>query len=229
VAERLTIKIDGRRTTAFAYRAAGDRRLRATMTLAHGAGAGQGSRFIVSFAAGLASRGVDVLTFDFLYIEQGRRVPDRTETLEACYRAAIETAGSHSDFAGNALFVGGKSMGGRIASHVAASGDDVTARGIKGVVLLGYPLHPPGKRDQLRVEHLPKITVPILVVQGARDPFGTPAELRPHLDGLPVPVTLHVVENGDHSLAPPRNAPRSADQTYDHLQDIIAGWIASLL
>jgi predicted alpha/beta-hydrolase family hydrolase len=225
VADRLTIGIGEARTTALAYRAEGGRRRHATLVLAHGAGAGQASRFMVSFAEGLASRGLDVLTFNFLYTEQGRRVPDRAEALEACYRAAIESARTHASFAGNALFAGGKSMGGRIASHLAAS--DSTA--MRGLVLLGYPLHPPGKPHQLRVAHLAQIRVPMLFVQGARDPFGTPDELRPHIEGLAAPVTLHGVENGDHSLAPPKRGPRSSDEVYSELQDTVATWIAGVI
>jgi predicted alpha/beta-hydrolase family hydrolase len=123
------------------------------------------------------------------------------------------------------MFVGGKSMGGRIASHLAAT--DSTE--IRGVVLLGYPLHPPGKRNQLRVAHLRKIRVPMLFIQGSRDPFGTPDELRLHVDRLAAPVTVHGVQNGDHSLAPPKSGPLSADEVYSELQDTIATWIADLL
>jgi predicted alpha/beta-hydrolase family hydrolase len=143
-----------------------------TLVLAHGAGAGQSSPFMVRFAGGLASRGLDVLTFNFLYTEQRRRVPDRTAKLEACYRAAIEAARSDGPFGRNALFVGGKSMGGRIASHLAAAETDAAPCAIQGVILLGYPLHPPGKPDQLRAAHLTHIRVPLLFVQGSRDPFG---------------------------------------------------------
>ena len=192
--------------------------------LAHGAGAGHTSPFMVGFATGLASRGLDVLTFNFLYTEQRRRLPDRTAALEACYRAAIETARRYAPFEGNALVIGGKSMGGRIASHLAANGSTE----IDGLVLLGYPLHPPGKLFQLRVTHFPAIRVPTLFVQGARDPFGTPDELRPHLDGLAAPVTLHVVENGDHSLAPPKRGPVPVDQVYGQIQDAVAAWVSHL-
>ena len=136
------------RTSARAYRAT-DRSANATLVLAHGAGAGQQSAFITGFARGLAERGIDVLTFNFLYTEQRRRVPDRTEKLEGCYRAAIAAARDHFDRP--SLFIGGKSMGGRIATHLAAA-DDAEALGIGGVVLLGYPLHPPGKPAQLRTE-----------------------------------------------------------------------------
>ena len=223
VPDQLRVEIgEGMRTSALAYRAA-DRSANATLVLAHGAGAGQQSAFITGFARGLADRGIDVLTFNFLYTEQRRRVPDRTEKLEACYRAAIATARDHFDRP--SVFIGGKSMGGRIATHLAAA-EDAGALGIGGGVLLGYPLHPPGKPDQLRAAHLSRIHVPMLFVQGERDAFGTPDELRPVLAGLAATVTLHVVEKGDHSLAPSRRA-QSIAETYISLQDLIASWLRS--
>ncbi len=193
----------------------------ATFILAHGAGAGQQSSFITDFAQGLSDRGIDVLTFNFLYTEQGRRVPDRTEKLDACYTAAVVAARRHFDRPG--VFIGGKSMGGRIATHLAA-GDDAETLGIRGVVALGYPLHPPGRPQQLRAAHLSRIHVPMLIVQGERDPFGTPAELQPVLDAIAADITLHVVENGDHSLAPSRQKDRVA-ATYVELQDVVGEWI----
>ncbi len=225
--ERLSIVFDQRRTTGLAYHANADRRAGATLVLAHGAGAGQTSHFIVEFAQGLAARGVDVLTFNFLYTELGRRLPDKTELLEACYRATVAEAGRYPPFGSNRMFVGGKSMGGRIASHLAAAGD-ATAAGIAGLVLLGYPLHPSGKPDQLRVEHLARIHAPVLVVQGERDPFGSPEELRPHLESLPAPATVHVVTGGDHSLMPrkQKKSGGSADDSYAVIQDAIAAWIS---
>ena len=227
MAERLTVDVGEHGcTSARAYRAGGENRANTTLVLAHGAGAGQDSRFMTQFADGLASRGVDVLTFNFLYTEQRRRIPDRTEKLEACYRAAVSAARNHGPFGRNAVFIGGKSMGGRIATHLAAAaGSDAAANGISGVVLLGYPLHPPGKPDQFRAAHLEKIRVPMLFVQGTRDPFGTPAELQPIVERLGTDVTLHVVENGDHSLAPPRKEPRTVDQIYGDLQDMIVEWL----
>ena len=220
---QLTIDVgsDGR-TTGLVYSARGTP-AGATFVLAHGAGAGQQSAFITGFARGLTERGIDVLTFNFLYTEEGRRVPDRTGKLDACYRAAVIAARRHFDRP--AVFIGGKSMGGRIATHLAA-GDDADELGIRGVVALGYPLHPPGKPQQLRAAHLPRIRVPMLIVQGERDPFGTPAELRPVLDAMAADVTLHVVENGDHSLAPSRQKDRVASR-YLELQDVISEWIRS--
>jgi hypothetical protein len=229
MADRLMVNVsEGERVTALAYRAIVEFRLGATVVLAHGAGAGQSSGFMVRFASGLASRGLDVLTFNFLYTEARRRVPDRTEKLEACYRAVLAAARSYGPFEGNVACIGGKSMGGRMASHLAAQ-DDAAARGIEGLIVLGYPLHPPGKPDQLRAAHLTNIRVPMLVIQGSRDPFGTPDELRPVLDCLSAPVTLHVVENGDHSLAPPKRSSLSIDEVYNQVQDTIVQWATGLV
>jgi hypothetical protein len=216
------VRVAEHQTSAVAYPAAAPT-ASATLILAHGAGAPQQSAFMVDFARALAQRGIDVLTFNFLYMEQKRKVPDRTAVLEACYRASIVTAREH--FGRASVFVGGKSMGGRIATQLAAA-DDAEAMGIRGVVLLGYPLHPPGKPDQLRAAHLPRIRVPMLFVQGERDPFGTPDELRAVLEPIASRVTLHVIERGDHSLAASRKVEAVAS-TYEAIQDAIARWIAA--
>lgn len=219
----LTVSVsDTERVTALVYRAVDAKRIDATLVLAHGAGAGHLSPFITRFASGLASRGIGVLTFNFLYTEQRRRLPDRTEKLEACYRAVIASARGDTALSRNTVFIGGKSMGGRIASQVAAGEH---AESVSGLIFLGYPLHPPGKPDRLRAAHLSMIRAPMLFIQGSRDPFGTPDELRPVLDGLSTGVTLHVVEHGDHSLAPPKKGGRPVAEVYDELQDVIAEWI----
>ena len=165
------------------------------LVLAHGAGAGQRHPFMVSVARGLADRGIDVVTFDFPYIREKRKVPDKAPALEAAFRQAIEEARSTVGRA-HRLFIGGKSMGGRMATHLASQGLD----DLRGVVALGYPLHPPGKPEQPRVAHLPAIAVPVLIVQGERDAFGTPAELRPVIESMRAAVALHVVPGG-HSFA----------------------------
>jgi predicted alpha/beta-hydrolase family hydrolase len=224
VTTQLTIDVGSNgQTTGLVYPSRGGP-AHATFILAHGAGAGQQSAFITGFAQGLSDHGVDVLTFNFLYTEQRRRVPDRTEKLEACYRAAVAAARRH--FGRSDVFIGGKSMGGRIATHLAA-GDDADDLGLRGVVALGYPLHPPGRPQQLRSAHLSRIRVPILIVQGERDPFGTPTELQPVLDAISAEVTVHVVENGDHSLVPSRRADVVAS-TYQGLHGLVADWIRML-
>ena len=165
----------------------------ATLVLAHGAGAGQSSEFMVGFATGLASRGLDVVTFNFPFTERGKKLPDPQPVLEACYRAVLADVVADAAGGSRPLFIGGKSLGGRMASHVAAArdvGDAVTEAWwdrLRGLVFLGYPLHPPGKPQQVRVSHLPHISHPMLVVQGAKDAFGTAAELRLFFDVLDAP------------------------------------------
>jgi uncharacterized protein len=214
-----------RRVSAFAY-PAGQEPLGAWVLLAHGAGAGQESAFMVSFAQALADRGLHVATFNFPYIDERRRVPDSNVTLEACYRAAIRAVRERAEDA--AVFIGGKSMGGRIASQVAAA-PDRAALGVAGLVFLGYPLHPPGKPDQLRTRHWPEIEMPTLFVQGSRDPFATPDELRAALAALGAPATVHIVEGGDHSLRVGGRAPRAQEQVYSQIQDAIVTWVRARL
>jgi len=213
--------------TATLYAASAKDRRDLAVMLAHGAGANQTSAFMVEFAQALAARGFDTITFNFLYSEAGKGPPDRNDRLEACYRAMI--AAFHGgtiteDAERSRLVIGGKSMGGRIASQVVAATPDRVA----GLVLLGYPLHPPGRPDKLRSKHLPKITVPMLVVQGSRDTFGTPEELRPILKPLKAPAELYVVEGGDHSFkVPKRGAPPQA-QVHAAVLDEIQGWLGRL-
>ena len=213
----------GQRTSALLYTAQRGTRGAAALILAHGAGAPQQHPFMVAFARALSERGLDVLTFNFLYSEQRRKVPDRMPQLVACYRAAIDTARSELASARERLFIGGKSMGGRAATHVAA---EDAAINLAGIVLLGYPLHPPGRPDQLRDAHLPNVRRPMLFVQGARDTFGTPSELKPVLASLSPLPTLHHVEGGDHSFKiSGRDAKARQQAVYSDIQDTIVDWI----
>src|SRR5580692_7252825 len=153
MSDQLAVEIvPGQKVGALVYPAAKAEQAGVTLILGHGAGAGQTSAFMVSFATALAARGIETITFNFSYMEQGRRLPDSKDKLEACYRAVIETVARRKGARGR-LAIGGKSMGGRIGSQVAAAG----APEVAGLVLLGYPLHPPGKKDQLRDQHLPQI------------------------------------------------------------------------
>jgi predicted alpha/beta-hydrolase family hydrolase len=196
------------------------------LILAHGAGAGQRHPFIVDFASALADRGLDVITFNFLYTEQQRRIPDRGPALEACYRTVVEGVRREIPSARHALFIGGKSMGGRIATQIAASSLDLP---VAGLVLLGYPLHPPNQFDKRRDAHLPAVGRPMLFVQGSRDPFGTPPELGPVLAGISPPPALRVVEGGDHSFKlSGRNREAEQAMAYAEVQQAIADWIWSL-
>lgn len=222
--DKLTITVsDQDRVSGLLYAAPKKQRVGVTIILGHGAGANQLSPFMCLFANGLAERGFDAMTFNFGYMERGRRVPDPKAKLEACYRAVIDAATLHKKLRGNRLVIGGKSMGGRIASQVAAAGE--SPQNLAGLVFLGYPLHPPGKPDQLRDAHLKDIRVPMLIVQGSRDVFGTPEELRTVIKRLHLPATLHAIEGGDHSLKVPKSLAVPQTQIYESVMDTIAGWM----
>jgi predicted alpha/beta-hydrolase family hydrolase len=210
----------GAATTALVYPA--DAAAGAALILAHGAGAGQRSTFMVDFAHALTALGIDIVTFNFSYTEQGRKIPDRAPVLESCYRAVIDAARGHVDSARRRLFIGGKSMGGRIATQVAAADADLS---LTGLVLLGYPLHPPGRPEQRRDKHLPAISRPMLFVQGTRDAFGTPAELGPILAPLRPPPSVHVVPQGDHSFKLSRKDPAAQAAVYADVQRAIAEFV----
>jgi uncharacterized protein len=197
----------------------------ALLVLAHGAGAGERHPFMVTIARGLAERGIDVVTFDFPYMAQKRKVPDKAPVLESAFRDAIVEARTRVT-SEHRLFIGGKSMGGRMATHLAADPADMKVRpDLRGVIALGYPLHPPGKPEQPRVAHLPSIAVPILIVQGERDAFGTPNEVKPVIERLQARVKLYVVSNGDHSLAVSKSSGVSQPEVYAAVLDTIAAWI----
>jgi predicted alpha/beta-hydrolase family hydrolase len=215
----------GGTVTALVYGAV-EGRASAALVLAHGAGAGQRSPFMAGFAKALAALGVDAMTFNFPYAEQRRRLPDRRPVLHACYRSAVHTARRHVESAGRCLFIGGKSMGGRMATEVAAADKDLA---VSGLVLLGYPLHPPGRPADLRAAHLPGVNRPMLFVQGTRDSFGTPAELGPILTSLTPPTTLHVVAGGDHSFKVARASQQEQAAVFDDVQRTIAEWIERVI
>jgi len=222
--ETLTVRINELDSvTAMLYPAAKKDRVGTTIILGHGAGAGQLHPFMQLFAKGLADRGYDTMTFNFVYMEQGRGVPDPKAKLEACYRAVIEAARKHKKLKGNRVVIGGKSMGGRIASQVAAGTE--SAENIAALVFLGYPLHPPGRPDKLRDAHLPQITAPMLFVQGARDTFGTTDEIRALIKRLHLPATLYPIEGGDHSLKVPKKGNPSQTEVYENTMDEIATWL----
>lgn len=173
---------------------------RGTLVLAHGAGAGQQHPFMRAAAATFATAGFETITFDFPYMENGRRVPDPAPVLEASFaEVAAECCARWIN--GRGYFVGGKSMGGRIASQAAARG--LFDRAPAGLVFLGYPLHPPGKPEKRRDAHLPSIAAPMLFVHGTRDPFGTSDEMRQLAGRLPR-ATLTLIEGGGHSFEAPK-------------------------
>jgi predicted alpha/beta-hydrolase family hydrolase len=210
----------GAGTTALVY--AAEHRASAALILGHGAGAGQHSTFMVDFARALSELDLDVITFNILYTEQKRKLPDKGPVLEDCYRAVIDTVRGQLESARRTLFIGGKSMGGRIATQVAA-GD--AALPVAGIVLLGYPLHPPGQPQKMRDAHLPAVKRPMLFVQGSRDAFGTPDELAPIVARLaPVP-TVCAIANADHSFKLSRKDPVRQAEIYADIQRTVARWV----
>jgi predicted alpha/beta-hydrolase family hydrolase len=192
----------------------------ATLVLAHGAGAPMDSPFMNAMAAGLAAGGVRVVRFEFPYMRRRRetgerRPPDREPALRAAWLAAIAELGG-----GGGLVIGGKSMGGRMASLVA---DEAGARGL---VCLGYPFHPPGQEDRLRTAHLAALRTPALIVQGTRDPFGTPEEVAGY--ALAAGIEVVWMADGDHSFKPRVSSGRTERQNLEAAVAAVLGFLGPL-
>jgi len=189
-----------------------------TVALAHGAGAAMDSPFMNTIAEGLAARGLRVIRFEFPYMQKRRadgrrRGPDPLPVLQAAWREAIGTIGAAQ------LVIGGKSMGGRIASRVA---DEARVR---GVVCLGYPFHPPGKPAKTRTAHLETMRTPTLILQGTRDPFGKPEEIERYR--LSEAVRVEWIEDGDHSFKPTVRSGRTLEQNLDHAIEAMRAFVAA--
>lgn len=174
----------------------------ASLLLAHGAGAAMDSPFMETISTGLAAKGWRVLRFEFPYMAQQRlsgrrRAPDRLPRLLECFREQVALAGR-----GRPLLIGGKSMGGRVASLLV---DELQAAGsVSGCICLGYPFHPVGKPDQLRTDHLRSLRTPTLILQGERDSFGRRGEVETY--GLSPQIELGWIPAGDHSFRPTRSS-----------------------
>jgi predicted alpha/beta-hydrolase family hydrolase len=224
--ETWTVPLQAGAITALAYVAAVPAHAASpVLILAHGAGADQRSPFMVQTAQALSDRGVTTVTFNFPYTEQRRKLPDRRPVLESCYRAMVDEAGRQSATVGRPVFIGGKSMGGRIATQIAAAD---AALPVAGLVALGYPLHPPGKPGQRRDAHLPDIHKPALIVQGSRDAFGTPAEFADVLARMTPAPTLHVIEGGDHSFKVARSGTAGQQAIFTGIIDVVAAWLGAI-
>lgn len=173
----------------------------------------------MEFAASeLGARGVRVTRFNFAYAEAGKKTPDRQPVLEDTYRAVVEHVRRKE--VPERLFLGGKSLGGRIASHVVAGGIEAD-----GLVFLGYPLHPPGRPDRLRNAHLKEISVPMLFVEGTRDPFCPLDTLEKVRADLIAPVEIAVIDNGDHSLRVRKSSGRSTEDAWAEVVGEVAAWV----
>lgn len=195
-----------------------------TLILAHGAGQPMRSAFMDGIAAGLVAGGLRVVRFDFPYMAEmqrsgKRRAPDREPVLLATWREAIDGV-VHGGVAPKRLLIGGKSMGGRMASLIADE------RGIGGLVCLGYPFHPPGKPERLRIDHLRGLRTPTLICQGTRDPFGSRAEVEGY--GLSEAVRLAWIEDGEHSFKPRKGSGRTLEQNLEQAVSGVLAFAASL-
>jgi predicted alpha/beta-hydrolase family hydrolase len=186
--------------------------------VAHGAGAGMRHPFLESISGVLAGLGIATLRYQFPYIEAGRKRPDYPPVLEATVRAAASLA---AELAPDLpLVAGGKSLGGRMTSGAAADG---TLPGVRGLAFLGFPLHPPGQPGTHRADHLARIDLPMLFLQGTRDGFAR-LDLITEVSGRLASATLHLVDDGDHSFAVPKRAGRSSADVLQELGDTIAQW-----
>jgi uncharacterized protein len=183
--------------------------------LAHGAGQGMNSPFMTFFHREMAARGLLSVQFNFDYMRQNRKVPDPQPKLQARYTQVIEEV--ESDFQPGRIVIGGKSMGGRVASYIA--GDLKVA----GLIFLGYPLHPPGKTSQLRDEHLYALDRPMLFISGTRDTFAERELLQKVVDRIGKHAALLWIEGGDHSLKTGRKDSGSLQVAADKMVQWIAG------
>lgn len=189
-----------------------------TVALAHGAGAGMDTPFMNAFASGLAEQGIRVARFEFPYMASYRKTgkkkpPDREPILRETWMKVVAKLGAKR------LVIGGKSMGGRIASLVADES------GVAGLVCLGYPFHPVGKPDRLRVEHLRTITTPTLILQGTRDTFGNQQEVAKY--PLSKSIRVHWLEDGDHSFTPRKSSGRTEKQNWTEAITAVVDFIGT--
>jgi len=189
--------------------------------LAHGAGNDMDSPLLVAAANGLCREGFLTLRFNFPYKEKGRKSPDSQKKLVHTWQCVYGYLKDHPKFAAGKIVAAGKSMGGRVASQMAAAGE----LPVQGLVFLGYPLHPPGKKDQLRDAHLYHIGVPMLFFAGTRDSLCDLALLKKVLARMNVARDLEVIDGGDHSFKLLQSAAISPEQVYSRIINKMAAWL----
>jgi predicted alpha/beta-hydrolase family hydrolase len=197
---------------------------RALYVLAHGAGAGMQHPFLRRIAAALADHGIATLRYQFVYMEGKRNRPDAPAVAVAAVRAAVAAAARAAP--GVPLVAGGKSFGGRMTSTAQA---ESPLAGVRAVAFLGFPLHPPARPGTARADHLDRVLVPMLFLQGTRDAFSDPALLRPVLARLGSRASLHLVDGGDHSFKVPKAAGRTEADVMRQLAAAVADWLDGVL
>ncbi|MFQ5583788.1 MAG: alpha/beta family hydrolase [Calditrichia bacterium] len=194
---------------------------RPLLILAHGAGNDMFAPFMMEISRRIESYRLNVLRFNFPYKTAGRKMPDSQKILELAWRSAIDWAADNLKFEG--LFIGGKSLGARIASMIAG---DIS--GLSGLVFLGYPLHPPGRYDNRRDEHLYRLKLPMLFIQGSNDAFAKIDLLLEVVEKLKPFVSSHFIEEGDHSYRVPAKSGRKYEDILAEAGDVAARWIMEI-
>lgn len=187
--------------------------------LGHGAGAGMRHVFLETIAQRLATRGVATLRYQFPYMEAGQNRTDPPPVAEATVRAAVDAARAHAP--GLPVVAGGKSFGGRMTSQAQAQ---AALPGVVGLAFLGFPLHAPGRPSDTRAEHLRRVTIPMLFLQGTRDPLAEQTLMHGVTERLGARATLHVIESGDHSFKVLKRTGRTEAQVLDDLAATVAAW-----
>jgi len=223
ISEPLTIDLGGGETVSAILSGPGHARQSGPtgLILAHGAGNDMHNPLITAVAVRLAAEGFPVLRFNFLYKEKGKKSPDSQTRLEHTWQRAWETMQGQTRFPLERIVAAGKSMGGRVASQMAAAGRLPAA----ALVFLGYPLHAPGKSDQLRDEHLYRIQAPMLFFTGTRDPFCDLGRLAGVLARLTAPHDLEIIAGGNHSFGLPRSDERTEADIHDHITAKCLQWL----
>jgi predicted alpha/beta-hydrolase family hydrolase len=200
------------------------RRAVACLVLAHGAGAGMAHPFMAAVADGLAERRTATLRYQFPYMEQGSKRPDRPQLAQATVRAAVAEA--QKRLPKLPLFAGGKSFGGRMTSQAQA---EEPLAGVRGLVFFGFPLHAAGKPSDQRAAHLVQIAVPMLFLQGSRDQLADFSLLEPLVRKLGRKASLHAIPEADHSFHVPARSGRRDTDVMTELLDTVAVWMGKLV
>jgi uncharacterized protein len=193
------------------------------LVLAHGAGAGMTHPFMEHLTNELSAVAIATFRYQFPYMEQCRRVPDPPAILTATVAAAVQTAKTAAPDL--SLLAGGKSMGGRMTSQAGAQN---LLNGVRGLVFFGFPLHPPNRPGTKRAEHLAKVAIPVLFLQGTRDTFADMKLLRPICAKLSDRATLHIIESADHSFHVLQSSKRSDADVLRELAEITGLWAEAI-
>ena len=209
----------GNETTSAIYDAAPNGDTSTVFVCAHGAGGNMADKSMIAVTRALAARGLSTVRFNFLYKEKRSSRPDPMPKLKDTTTAVVERARAELD--PRTLIIGGRSMGGRAASMLAADGFDCS-----GLLLLAYPLHPPGNPDQLRDAHLPSIRVPVLCVNGTRDPFCTPELMKRVLERVTTPWEMLWLDGADHSFHVLKSSGKTDAQVMTEVADAAEKWVA---